>query len=198
MALEDPFEPVERQVIGVFAGQDVGQQPRTRQTLLDRLDRQRTDHHVALALRAGVLDACVLEHAEARRNVLELLADLFTDPLERHLAFPADAGLRRRVVFRAVHSDESGHPFRRKPATPSERSDEQGSWLVEVAAFDTSAAADSVILLSPLDGSRRRGCGSLRESWAGGGRAPRISEGCGKVRGRVGGGPELSIPRQLP
>lgn len=32
----------------------------------------------------------------------------------------------------------------------------------------------------------------------GGGRAPRISKGCGKVRGWRGGGPELSIPRQLP
>jgi transposase-like protein len=34
-------------------------------------------------------------------------------------------------------SDEAGHPFRSKPATLSERSDEQGSWLIEVAALAT-------------------------------------------------------------
>src|SRR5579864_2189446 len=37
-------------------------------------------------------------------------------------------------------SDEAGHPFRSKPATLSERSDEQGSWLIEVAALATGGA----------------------------------------------------------
>ncbi|HVT58572.1 MAG TPA: hypothetical protein VHR45_09240, partial [Thermoanaerobaculia bacterium] len=38
-------------------------------------------------------------------------------------------------------SDESGHPFRWKAATLSERSDEQGSWLIEVAALVTSGGS---------------------------------------------------------
>ena len=32
---------------------------------------------------------------------------------------------------------QAGHPFRCKAATRSERSDDQGSWLVEVAALAT-------------------------------------------------------------
>jgi beta-lactamase superfamily II metal-dependent hydrolase len=38
-------------------------------------------------------------------------------------------------------SDEAGHPFRSKPATLSERSDEQGSWLIEVAALATGGGS---------------------------------------------------------
>jgi hypothetical protein len=56
---------------------------------------------------------------------------------------------------------------------------------------------DSVIFSLPsvdLVVAAVRSCGNP----GGGGRAPRISKGCGKVRGWVGGGPELSIPRQLP
>jgi hypothetical protein len=34
-------------------------------------------------------------------------------------------------------SDEAGHPFRSKAATLSERSDDEGSWLIEVAALAT-------------------------------------------------------------
>ena len=36
---------------------------------------------------------------------------------------------------------EAGHPFRWKAATLSERSDEQGSWLIEVAALVAPTAA---------------------------------------------------------
>jgi hypothetical protein len=34
-----------------------------------------------------------------------------------------------------AYSDEAGHPVRWKAATLSERSDEQGSWLIDVAAL---------------------------------------------------------------
>ncbi len=34
-------------------------------------------------------------------------------------------------------SGEAGHPFRSKAATLSERSDDEGSWLIEVAALAT-------------------------------------------------------------
>jgi hypothetical protein len=51
-------------------------------------------------------------------------------------------------------------------------------------------------LLSPPSTPARRGCGSCGNPWAvdGGG----ISNGCGKVRARVAGGPELSTSGQLP
>jgi hypothetical protein len=39
------------------------------------------------------------------------------------------------AALRNADSDEAGHPFRWKAATLSERSDEQGSWLIEVAAL---------------------------------------------------------------
>jgi hypothetical protein len=41
----------------------------------------------------------------------------------------------------AAHSGESGHPFRSKAATLSERSDDQGSSLIEVAALATGSTS---------------------------------------------------------
>ncbi len=59
------------------------------------------------------------------------------------------AGRRRRGF---ADSDEAGHPFRSKPATLSERSDEWGSWLIEVAALATGGACGVCHVSSSLPG----------------------------------------------
>ena len=83
--LEDPLEAIERQVIGILADRDVGQQPRAGQALLDRLGEPVGDHDVGLAGPAGILGADVFEHDQGRGDVFELLADVLTDagPLGR-------------------------------------------------------------------------------------------------------------------
>lgn len=90
------FEPVERQVVAKFARDDVGQQSRPGQPLVDRLRRLGRGRDLGidrrgLAAFAGVGVADVPQHLERRRQVFELLAHLPTDPLA-HLA-AARAGL---------------------------------------------------------------------------------------------------------
>ncbi len=83
--LEDSFQAIERQVIGIFADRDVSHQPRAGQTLLDRLGKPVGDHDVGLAGLAGILGADVFEHDQRRGDVFELLADFLADagPLAR-------------------------------------------------------------------------------------------------------------------
>ena len=102
LALEDPFQAIQRQVIVVFAGQDMSQQSRPWQAFADRLNRQRTADHVALTLRTGVLDPRVHTHENASRHILELLTDVFADALEVAAAFPAHTVSRRGMVLRSM------------------------------------------------------------------------------------------------
>ena len=76
---EDRFLTVERQVVGELAGDDVGQEPRPRQPLLDRLGEPRGDHDVCGAACARILRPDVLEHDQAGGDVFKLLADLLAD-----------------------------------------------------------------------------------------------------------------------
>jgi hypothetical protein len=97
----------------------------------------------------------------------------------------------------ATHSDA-------KPATHSDARRPLGRSVATTRAHGwwkwppwPPTVFDSVIFSLPsvdLVVAAVRSCGNP----GGGGRAPRISKGCGKVRGWVGGGSELSIPRQLP
>jgi hypothetical protein len=93
----------------------------------------------------------------------------------------------------ATHSDAkpATHSEARRPLR-SERSDDQGSWLVEVAALATCSLRFCHLLFSSFSDlavAAVRSCGNP----GGGGRAARISKGCGKVRGWMGGG--LDLPR---
>ena len=69
-----------------------------------------------------------------------------------------------------------------------------------MAALSPLRPSESVIFSLPLSLSDLvvAAVGSCVESWAGGGRAPQDFQGVWEgPGGRVGGGPELSIPRQL-
>src|SRR5262249_27058525 len=95
---EDPFEPVERQVVGVLAGRDVGEKTGARETLVEGLLRRRSGDEELPAVGAAVLLAHVLTHDEVRRDVLELLGDLFADLRRGDVALGTDPlGLRERV-----------------------------------------------------------------------------------------------------
>jgi hypothetical protein len=91
LAGKDLFEAVQRQMIGEFAGHHVRQQPRTGQSLFDRLPGfiRQIDMRLAIALvamsriavRAGVFVADVLQDHEVAGKVLQLLALLLSDAL---------------------------------------------------------------------------------------------------------------------
>jgi hypothetical protein len=66
-----------------------------------------------------------------------------TAPIATGRSNQLPGGIRTHWKSPPLHgadSDEAGHPFRSKPATLSERSDEQGSWLIEVAALATGGS----------------------------------------------------------
>ena len=55
IAAENPFLAIQGQMIGVLADDDLGQQPRPGEPLLDRLGKSLGDDHVGLARRARIL-----------------------------------------------------------------------------------------------------------------------------------------------
>jgi hypothetical protein len=82
---------VERQMIGVFGNQHLRHRRIGRQAALDEARRGwRLDDDV-LAAAAGVFGSAHDEHAELRRNDVELLAHVLADPVKR--PFAARAGL---------------------------------------------------------------------------------------------------------
>ncbi len=91
VSLEDPFLAVERQVVGELAGDDVGQEPRPRQPLLNRLGEPRCDHDVRGAAGAGIFRSDVRQHDQARGDVFELLADLLAEEPALAAAFGTGA-----------------------------------------------------------------------------------------------------------
>ena len=94
MAGVDLALPIERQVVGVLAYQDMGHQRFGGQPALDqsrwcwRLD------HRALARPAAVLGPAGDDHPERGRDHVEALRDLFADPMHRAVAARAGRALR--------------------------------------------------------------------------------------------------------
>ena len=78
---EDAFQAMQRQMVGVLAGDDLGQQAGAGQALVDDRDRHRRDGDMVMTLRAGVLEADVLPDEQAGRLVIELLADVLAELL---------------------------------------------------------------------------------------------------------------------
>ena len=84
--VKDVFQSVKRQVVAQLARDDIGQQSRPRQPLVDRLRGLRRGRDlrvvaVVFAPPAAVFVADVPQHLERRRQVFELLAHLLADPL---------------------------------------------------------------------------------------------------------------------
>ena len=83
--------PVERQVIGVFGDQHLGDRRLGRQAALDQPRRRGRLHHDVLASPAGVFGPAHDQHPELRRHDVEALAHVLADPMQRAPA--AGAGM---------------------------------------------------------------------------------------------------------
>ena len=83
LAGQDLALPVERQVVGVFADQDVGHQGLGRQPALDQSRRCRRLHHRAFAGAAAIFRPAGDDHLELRRDDVEALRDVLADPVQR-------------------------------------------------------------------------------------------------------------------
>jgi len=101
--------PIERKVVGVLGGQDVGQQPRSGKPPSNR-PRRRFDLHDALARRAGKLRTHVPDHPETRRHVIEHLRDVLADLAHRRTAVRTVAGrLVQHLLARQVIGQRPAH-----------------------------------------------------------------------------------------
>ena len=74
---------IERQMIGVFGDQHLGDRRLGRQAALDQPRRRRRLHHHVLASPAGVFGPAHDQHPELRRHDVEPLADVLADPMQR-------------------------------------------------------------------------------------------------------------------
>ena len=83
--------PIQRQVIGIFGHQHLGDGRLGRQAALDQPRRRRRLHDTILAGPAGVFGPARDEHPELRRHDVEPLAHVLADPVQ--LALAAGAGL---------------------------------------------------------------------------------------------------------
>ena len=79
LAGEPAFLAIERDMVGILFGDHMSEQSRPGQALLDRLGGLAGRDDLALAVRAGVRAAHVLDHEQGRRLVVELLAALRAD-----------------------------------------------------------------------------------------------------------------------
>ncbi len=86
---------VERQVVGVFADQDVGHQGLGRQPALDQPRGCCGLDHRALAGTAAIFGAAGDDHLELGRDDVEPLRDVLADPVQR--AATAGTGLLGRL-----------------------------------------------------------------------------------------------------
>lgn len=73
--------PVERQVIGIFGDQDLGDRGLGRQSALDQPGRGRRLYDPIFAGPAGVLGAPRHEDPELRRDQVQPLASILADPV---------------------------------------------------------------------------------------------------------------------
>jgi hypothetical protein len=83
--------PVQRQVIGIFGHQNLGDRGLGRQAALDQSRWRRGLHDTVLASPAGVFGPPGDEHPELRRHDVEPLALVLADPVQ--LAFATGTGL---------------------------------------------------------------------------------------------------------
>ena len=96
--LEALLAAMQRNVILILVDDDLGQQARPRQALVDRLRRLGGDGHVAFAALAGVLDALVLDDEHLGRLVVVLLGRLDADLLTLVAALGAEPFGRGQFV----------------------------------------------------------------------------------------------------
>src|ERR1700682_525240 len=68
-------------MIGVLARGDLRQQARSGQTFVDDGDRHAPDGDMVMTLRQGILETHVLADEQARRPIIELLADVLAELL---------------------------------------------------------------------------------------------------------------------
>ena len=94
------LQPVQRQVVQVFADQDPDIQTHRRHPAIDHGGRDRCRRH-RLAGPAGVLRTDVAMHEEAGGFDVQLFADVFANLDEVLAALPAGAGFRFVTVFDA-------------------------------------------------------------------------------------------------
>ena len=83
--------PVQRQMIGIFGHQHLGDGGLGRQSALDQPGRSRRLHDAILARSAGVFGPPGDEHPELRRHHVQPLAPVLADPVQ--LALATGAGL---------------------------------------------------------------------------------------------------------
>ena len=89
LAVEDPFEAIERQMIDVLRHDDVREQAFGRQRPLDGLRRRGCGDDAVVTVRTGILRPHRFDHADPRRHVVEFLGDGFADPgLDRAAGAP--------------------------------------------------------------------------------------------------------------
>src|SRR5215831_20286594 len=99
VAAEDAFEAVERQMVGVLAGRDLGQQPRAGQAFWDDRDRHVCRSDMVMTLGAGVLKADMHVHEQASGSVIELFAGFLAELLAQFAAAGAHTlGVAQRVL----------------------------------------------------------------------------------------------------
>ena len=82
---------VQRQMVGIFGDQNLGDRGLGRQAALDQPRRRRGLHDTVLACPAGVFGPAGDEHPELRRHDVQPLAPVLADPVQ--LALAAGAGL---------------------------------------------------------------------------------------------------------
>jgi hypothetical protein len=86
---------IERQVVGVFGDQHMGDRRLGRQAALDQSRRRSGLHDDVLAGAAGVFGSADDEHPELGRHDVELFAHVLANPVQ--LAFAARADLAQNV-----------------------------------------------------------------------------------------------------
>ena len=98
LTVEDLALAVERQVVGILADQDMGEEARPRATALDRARGQRGLHE-AFAARAGQPGADDPVHDEAPGDVFQLFRHIFPDPAQAAAAIGTGIGARGQFHF---------------------------------------------------------------------------------------------------
>jgi hypothetical protein len=111
-AVEDLALAVERQVIGIFADQDMGQQTRPWATALDRARRQRRLNE-AFAAGAGQPGSDDPVHDEVAGHVFQFFGHILADPAQTATAIGTRIGTRRQFHFhpRDVFRDRTALRF---------------------------------------------------------------------------------------
>ena len=107
---------IERQVVGIFGDQDLGDRRLGRQAALDQPRRRRRLHDHVLAGPAGVFGPAHDEHPELRRHDVEPLAHVLADPVQR------------RCGSRGRRDPRCRRPSRCAAGAPAARRGSSGAW----------------------------------------------------------------------